>query len=230
MDGAKAVATIGLAVLSLTTGGCGYSWMSDRENNPIIKDSTSNAVFAENRRVSIFGTTASRRMVVVLEDAFAEHGKYLTTCAEPSPDVGEAFAAALTAGIRGAADVSQGTDTKIGAELAGQYAKEVTTEIAPLLYRTQGLQLYRDAQFGLCVDRLNGTITSDAEYSALKTDRFNKAVNLIQFELPITAAVQKEYYQSVKAGKAEINMQDLINLVNATKPELIVKQPASAEQ
>lgn len=104
--------------------------------------------------VDAFATTASRRMIILQH----KQGDGIQTCAEPSPDVEEAFTSALAGSFK-----SSATDGKISEELSAQLAKAVATEVAPLLYRTQGLQLYRNAINGLCIDRLNGWFARNEE-------------------------------------------------------------------
>lgn len=208
--------------------GCGMSFFSDRETNPIIQDiATSDA-----REINVYGTTASRRIVLTRENlngASSNATDSFTMCAEPPPDVAETFAAALAGGLRSGVDLTQGTDTKAGAEIAGQFARQLSTQIAPLIFRTQGLQLYRDAQFGLCVDRLNNTINND-QYMNEKNARFNRAVELIDKELPLMKEVAMEYYKSVKSGESKINVSDLKELLAAVKPEATQKPAAAAEK
>jgi len=50
--------------------------------------------------------------------------------------------------------------------------------------RTQGLQILRDTAFTLCVDYMNGWIPDSETYMRIKEARFDKAVKLIEAELP----------------------------------------------
>lgn len=103
----------------------------------------------------------------------------LVTCAEPPPDVGETFAKAFAAQVEiKAAKGISGGDTG----LSGGVDSRMATAIAPLMGRTQGLQILRDSAYTLCVDRMNGWIKDD-EYVKMKNDRFDKAMALIQLEL-----------------------------------------------
>jgi len=120
----------------------------------------------------------------------------LTFCAEPSPDVGEAFSAAVAASLNASLTTSPGAGPEASAAAAGAFARELATQISPLLYRTQGLQLYRDAQFGLCNDVMSGYIDPD-EYLKLKQERFNQAASLIALELPGIAEARKKQVEAV---------------------------------
>jgi hypothetical protein len=70
--------------------------MASRDTNPVIQDYTTPVVFSK-RSVNIFATTASRRLAVYTQEKGTNN---LVSCAEPSPDVGEAFAAAIAAGLK----------------------------------------------------------------------------------------------------------------------------------
>jgi hypothetical protein len=162
---------LGLVTVSLLLmSGCGVTMMSHRDTNPVIRDYSGNWVrnlFGADM-ISTFSTTASRRVVLLLD----EKDKMLI-CSEPSPDIGEAFASAIADGIKASAKYKGVT-----ADISNQYARAVSTQIAPLVYRTQGLQLYRDAMHGLCVDRLNGWV-SNVDYEKARAENLKAAVLLI---------------------------------------------------
>jgi hypothetical protein len=107
----------------------------------------------------------------------------IVTCAEPPPDVGETFAKALAAQLEVSAPTKLG-DVKVG----GEFAEQVATAIAPLMVRSQGLQVLRDSAYTLCIDRMNGWISSDSEYMRIKEERFKAAMKLIEMELPTLPA------------------------------------------
>ncbi len=153
-----------ITVCAIMLSGCGASLFSDRKDNPSIQDLAVTPHFWpwSKNGVNTFSTTASRRMVLV---KLGDWGDEVMTCAEPSPDVGEAFASAIADGIKIAAQ-TQG----VPVELSNQYAKSVATQITPLVYRTQGLQLYRDAIHGLCVDKMNGWVASETDEIQFKKD------------------------------------------------------------
>jgi hypothetical protein len=188
--------------------------------------------------VDVFATTASRRMVVVREGSktlVQPAGTFIETrsvesCAEPPPDVGEVFSAAVAGGLQAAASLSKGDDTRLGATLAGQFARQVATQIAPLLYRTQGLQLNRDAQYVLCIDRLSGYIRSDDEYMDLKKNRFDEAVKLIAAELPNMSAVQTAYYNAWKTDGEKVDVKTVKEILDAAKPTALpIPQPETTK-
>lgn len=170
-------------IFVISISGCS----TQREVDPLLVDDLSPSgfwsSFAFNWGVNYEGvnslsTTASRRIVILKQIPGGDIGKQVTLCSEPPPDVGEAFASAVSDAVKAA-----GSDPNSGitASLSNEYAKAAATQIAPLLYRTQGLQLYRDSIHGLCIDKMNGwydnqnqnNIKISTTYS-LKTDTKDK--------------------------------------------------------
>ncbi|MGZ6223164.1 MAG: hypothetical protein ACXWMW_10525 [Syntrophales bacterium] len=185
--------------------GCGFSTFANRDTNPVLVDDTNNANYwgkvFEKDSFSTFSTTASRRIVVVLQ---TKDGK-TNICSEPSPDVGEAFASAVANAIGIKAPIEG-----VPVDLSNQYARAVSTQIAALIYRTQGLQLYRDAMHNLCVDKLNTWITKGGEqtpgsYESLRKYYFDKSFELIKAELDNTKEIG-----TVKAGENP-NIDKVVN-------------------
>ena len=213
-----------IGALAASLSGCGLSGIASRETNPVIQDYAGNPianVFRANI-ISTFATTASRRMVIIRENKDERGMKSISTCAEPSPDVGEAFASAIADGIKIAAQ-TQG----VPIELSNQYARTVATQITPLVYRTQGLQLYRDAAHSLCIDKMNGwlksatdgaTLSNPDSYESQRKYYFDKAAALIEAELPVMQATQAAFFEHSKAGDAKVNIEDVTKILDAVKP------------
>lgn len=191
----------------ISISGCGLSALAFRDTNPVIQDHATPALLSF-RRTNVFATTASRRLAIVTEDSKGN----LLTCAEPPPDVGEAFASAIAAGLQAAGTATHTSGEKISAELATQYGRAVATQIAPLLYRTQGLQLYRDSMYKLCIDRMNGWI-DQTHYDSEKKGKFEEAMKLINAELPIMGKAIETFYTNVKAGEAKVNVDDIVKIL-----------------
>jgi|APTNR8051073442_1049403.scaffolds.fasta_scaffold08062_3 hypothetical protein len=196
--------------------GCGTSAFTDRGKNPMIQDTTTAWLkpLWEDQSVDVFATTASRRTILVKEN---DHDNILEACAEPPPDVAESFSEAIAAGFKAAVAVEQGTDTKIGGSLAGQYARELATQVAPLLYRTQGLQVLRDSQYTLCVDRMSGYINEE-DYIQKKDNRFKQALLLIALELPVMKEAQKAFFEHWKTSTDKATADEAIKLMQAIDP------------
>ncbi len=175
VNGCVAAAVLG-SVLVLT--GCGTTALSSRNANPVIQDFN----FRWWSDASTLATTASRRLALMFYRKDANGQEIVQSCAEPPPDVGETFAKALAAQIELGAE-------KGGAEahIQASVATRVATAIAPLMARTQGLQLMRDSSFALCIDYMNGWIKDAEAYERVKHERFNQAVRLIELEIPILA-------------------------------------------
>lgn len=215
-----------IVALAGSSSGCGLSWIASRETNPVIQDYAGNPIANMFRAniISTFATTASRRMVIIRENKDEQGVKSISTCAEPSPDVGEAFASAIADGIKIAAQ-TQG----LPIELSNQYARTVATQITPLVYRTQGLQLYRDAIHGLCIDKMNEWVKSAAtdpgirasdenSYEYQRKYYFDKAVTLITSELPVMQTTQAAFFEHSKAGEAKVDVGDVTKILDAVKP------------
>lgn len=144
-----------ITACAIMLSGCGASLFSDRKDNPAIQDLAVTPHFWpwSKNGVNTFSTTASRRMVLVNSN---DWGDKITTCAEPPPDVGETFVSAMSDALKVAATEPK---TGINGSLANDYAKTVATQITPLLYRTQTLQIYRDAVHSHCIDRMNNWVS-----------------------------------------------------------------------
>ncbi|MEI6054399.1 MAG: hypothetical protein WCQ49_03510 [Candidatus Saccharibacteria bacterium] len=156
-----------LLVIPFFLSGCGVSYFSHRETNPSIEGLITNPniirwPWQDSNTVFSNSTTASRRIALVNIKQTGWTKEEMTTCAEPSPDVGEAFATAISDALKLAV-----TEPKSGINgtLSNDYARTAMTQITPLLYRTQSLQLYRDAIHYHCIDRMNGW------YEQPKTDK-----------------------------------------------------------
>jgi hypothetical protein len=208
-----------MTLLLTSFNGCGTSYWANRETNPSIQDRvySSNILksLSTSRSVNTFATTASRRVVIVSEDdTNSKHP--VVTCSEPPPDVGEAFASAIADGFRIAeSDPHSG----VTGDLSNQYARAVATQIAPLVYRTQGLQIYRDGLHGLCIDKMNGWLDgagAEATYLAQKQYLMNAAIELIKLELPIMEKAQEAFYQNVKAGIGMDSIQKIADVIKSS--------------
>ncbi len=79
-------------LLCLST--CGTSLMSSRETNPVIQGMLYDALIPG--AVEYLAPTASRRLVLYMKKPDGT----IMCCAEPPPDVGEAFAATVAGGAQ----------------------------------------------------------------------------------------------------------------------------------
>ena len=179
-----------IVILSILLNGCGLTSFTNRETNPAIQDYILPNVFSglfDQDTADIFATKASHRLVI----------SKMESCAEPSPDVGETFISSITNDFK----VSVKADgSPINGELANDYAKEIATQIAPLLYRTQGLQLYRDERYSLCIDYMNGRIDKK-RYDELITNLLDKAIPLIEHQLPALTENQQNFFKERESQK-----------------------------
>jgi hypothetical protein len=217
----KPICLLTVTILAtITLSGCGFSWLSPRETDPVIQDYTVPA-FIFSRSTNVFATTASRRLVIVTEEDIDDPKKpgkkknVFLTCAEPSPDVGETFASAISSGLKGAATVTEGAGPKVTGELAAEYARAVATQIAPLLYRSQGIQLYRDSIYKLCIDRMNDWIGSE-DYKAMSNYRFDKAMEVIKEELKFIPRTTDAFSLNMKGCDAKC-LEEITKVLKAQK-------------
>lgn len=117
-------------------------------------------------------------LVNVKEDGWVN--QIMTTCAEPSPDVGEAFASAVSDALKLAVTEPK---TGINGTLSNDYARAAMSQITPLIYRTQSLQIYRDAIHSHCIDRMNGWYKNkngeplNSQFVEVKLDQVSQEVN-----------------------------------------------------
>ncbi len=176
-----------LGIFSMT--GCGSTLLSPRSENPVIQDY--NSSFLGTSHSSVYATTASRRLAIMNTKG--------EVCAEPSPDVGEAISSSIANELKAALSIKHPSGSEGSGELQDNYRRAIATQIAPLLYRTQGLQYYRDSLYTLCIAKMNGTITQN-EYVIKLKEYSDTASQLIGSELPRMEEIAKTYYQNVKVG------------------------------
>lgn len=161
----RAVLLAPLASLMLV--GCGVAAFTEPKTNPVIEDRVSGAV-------ATLATTAERRIVMI--PLIGENkGKF---CAEPSPDAVESLAASF----KGALEIGAKVENQGEGKLKGEIARAISTSVAALTKRTQGLQLYRDGVFALCQSRMNGFMSNKEYRIALRFLR-DAAVKLIDKEI-----------------------------------------------
>lgn len=162
----KALKPLLLATAGLLLEGC-VLWDFPPSADPVIENSIGKkGDDGKSHKVGTIATVAQRRLAIVKYD----DGKF---CAEPPPDavdnVSSAIAAAASLGAKG---------TQAEAELANNFASNAVE----LGYRSQGLQLYRDAMFALCNEHVNGAI-SNGDLRAMHTEILTVANKLIDKEL-----------------------------------------------
>jgi hypothetical protein len=138
------------------------------------------------RRFGILSTAATRRSVVVQIPNDKSQPSLL--CTEPPPDAVEAYANAFSAAV----SASQPSQSAASLELARSFA----TSAAPMLYRTQGLQMLRDSQYHLCNMYLNGVI-DPADYQRMFQQVVAESASLIRAEMPAVQAAATRSSSSV---------------------------------
>ena len=155
-------------ILFLILGGC-----ANNPSNPVIKDQIMN--------VGTLATDASRRVVLVTTTYDKDKLMISTFCAEPSPDVSIGVLSTLQTAVEGAVKINP-TSPDIAAKV--DIDKSIQTAMQGLFTRTQGVQLFRDGLFNLCIDYVNGAMTPD-DYKLRYDALLDKASELIKLELTL---------------------------------------------
>ena len=164
-----------LAALPLTVSltSCGYTELTRRETNPVIGDPI-RGQFWHNPRFAAVSTTAGRRTIFV---RYASDNLPEFVCAEPPPDALDAFASAAATAVR-----ASGRSSPVPADVQAQFSRAFATGTAPMLYRSQGLQFYRDSLSSYCTMAMKGHVNND-QYFRLVGELRKQAVELIKAEM-----------------------------------------------
>ncbi|MCB9958485.1 MAG: hypothetical protein H6843_07790 [Rhodospirillaceae bacterium] len=167
-----------LLCTALALSGCGYSMFTSRETNPIVEDYLGGFISGQER-VGFMGTTATHRLVTVrLNTGPTGVGRTGMLCPEPPPDVAQAVASSFAAALSGSVTQPEG----LTAEAQGAIARSFATAVMPLLQRSQGLELYRDGMYYLCIAHMN-EIIDEEEFEAMANDLLGRVVPLIAAEI-----------------------------------------------
>lgn len=165
---------------ALVLGGC-----ASPIEKPIIEDHTHGggglfSSFHERPKVTVFSTTAARREVLI---GFPKGEARARICAEAPPDTADALTSSLA--------VAAQLKAKKGADAEGEamldLSRSISNSVNALSTRSQGIQLFRDGAFHLCLAWQNGLIadgTFKSEYEAL----LEKSFLLISAEIPLLDA------------------------------------------
>ncbi len=196
------------------------SYFNKREpQSPIIPDNS--------RGVTTFAIIPSRRLVILKPTPTTEQEKMAfgenkiddiffpkQICGEPPPDVSDNIATAISEALSAKGNVAE----KGSLEFASNFAKSLSTTAVLLFKRTQGLQLYRDGMYNLCLAVMNGQIGNRAEYDAAAKSLLAEAVKLIEKEIPY-----------MQATAAEVSAQNAAtSATEAKKAAVDAKQSADA--
>ncbi len=182
------VKLVTLIAISVLITGCGDSYFSTRQTNPLLTD-YQGILSPWTQSISTLSPDASRRITIMrLSNADEDYtdrrwraGEY---CAEPPPDAmvntASQFAQALAAKIKIPDPKTAGT----AAEGSGQeqFMQQIASVMSPLLRRSQGLQWARDNLSFVCNAHLNRAITRD-EYLKKVTYIMEESKGLIEKEM-----------------------------------------------
>jgi hypothetical protein len=176
-----------LVIMLISVSGCGTSFFSTRQTNPVVAEYL--GVWPFPGAVGVLSPDASRRITIIrMDDADKDYsdkkwqiGEF---CAEPPPDAmvntASQFAQALAAKIK----VPDPQGGGVAAEGSGQeqFVQQIASAMSPLLRRSQGLQWARDNLSFVCNAHLNRVI-SKADYLLLVKDIIERSDKLISAEM-----------------------------------------------
>ncbi|WP_293368831.1 hypothetical protein [Nevskia sp.] len=173
------------AAIGLLLTGCAV--FTPPIEKPIIEDKSHAS--GKGAKVAVFSTTAARRSVLVQFPKGAVAGK---VCAEAPPDTADALISSLTfaAGLKAKSAQAEG-------EAKAELNRQLATTVNALLDRSQGLQLFRDGAFHLCLAWQNGIIDG-ATYVSQYVVLLDKTSALIGEEIKLKGSRTTE-----KAAKAD---------------------------
>jgi hypothetical protein len=172
------VGLLGAVVVGLT--GCGLGLFAEPKTNPVIEDKVGHT---GSWPVGTLAMTAERRVVLVgiNPDNKETFGRF---CSEPPPDAAENISSSLALAVQAAVKTPE-------AEGSGrlELAKQLATTVQSLFHRSQGLQLYRDGLYNLCMAWVNGVVKDEKDFTTRADALLKSAQTLITQELDKTNGV-----------------------------------------
>jgi len=170
---------------------------SERASNPVIHNRAGWNPFGDS--TDLYSTKAGHRIFFIQQQK--RGGEEIAfTCAEPSPDAAEAVATAMSDAF---IFRIQNPNKSIDIETQNQYTHSLNTQLAPLVNRTQGLQLYRNAVSDLCIDYMNG-LYADPNTTYFEYDEKGKAIQ-ISYVNKYLNEKRHRFDEAVKLIKDEIS-------------------------
>lgn len=190
--------------------------------NPVIEDGVTvytryyeNDQWVEQEsRIGVLATTAQRRVVLVNPEG--------DMCAEPSPDAVDDLISSVT-GTFNLSGEGTAAEKEAAIQAAAEFASNVATSAQFLIERSQGVQLFRDGSFALCILHANGNIGEDT-YAQELTDLREDAVSLIEIELPILAERRSKHLNDAQLKKDFDKRVDELKKLQEVKP-LMLPEP-----
>lgn len=143
--------SISLVAVTVLVSACGSSLIASRGSNPVIQDQ-----FGIGKDIGIIATTVDRRAITfrdVPEEHVAEAGISVEFCPEPPPDAGTDSINKTLAEL--SANLPEGP------EGAAKFESLLETTTQLLFARSQGVQLFRDGMYNLCILHMNRVINED---------------------------------------------------------------------
>lgn len=184
MNARLAIRLGAVVATAISLSGCGWGLFTSREFDPVIEDYLQIGA-TKTSGLGSLSTTASRCTVIMRMKDTPTRTQGIV-CAELAPDVGEAFVRtyAIELAQRGGHDTASSGDNAAKGRLSNSAGLSSAggTTIAPLLYRSQGLQFFRDGMYALCQDLMNGVVDK-AQYSARRRELVNTAKEIMLAEI-----------------------------------------------
>ncbi len=183
-----------LCILIIFITSCS-SLNKSKPENPIIPDNS--------RGLTTFAINPSRRLVIVkpvpppiehqdIKEKGLSAGRFdifldKKICGEPPPDVSDNIASELSLALSANGEFAD----KGSAGFASELARTLNTTAVLLFKRTQGLQLFRDGMYHLCLAKMNDFV-NEVYYQELARTLLEQSVRLISEEIPLIKAAQDE--------------------------------------
>jgi hypothetical protein len=196
-------------LLAFMLSGCGMTYFQDRSENPVVFDPIGSSGFlGAPRSFAAISAQAGRSTILVNIDK--ESPLFGTFCAAPPPDAAENLATYFA--LRAKAAVTDQTSLLEG---SGSLAFEdsFARSLAPLVRRSQGLELFKYGMFYYCQDYMNGKITG-RELEDLRSKLLIAATTAISQEV-----TNDKWFGFPPAYKAPQLQSNIFNCVPDTETE-----------
>ena len=178
-------------VLLTLASGCATIFTPPQEQ-PVLSNEYTSKSDSNEIKLIMSHSTATRR--VIIADLYSG-----SICVEPPPESANSISASLATVLK--------ADIPDKATLAAEISKSSSQRINQLYRRTQAVQLYRDAVFSLCQEKVNGFVDANniedeeerkaakkqlqAEYKERLSSLLDKSINLLTTEIPLFYETEK---------------------------------------
>ena len=194
------LSVLAVSVISIFFG-CSSPFRSIEDNPSILIP-----IFDDSKNMhSLLALTAERRMVLIKNKAGAELN--YVYCSEAPPDSTMSLSEAISASLKANYNTS--------VSVQGEFAKSMASYANQLFYRSQGVQLYRDGSYALCLAFMNGAINK-VDYEKYLSDLLAKSSALITTEIPYLAEIKKASNPSAFSSMSSAGKKPPLQMQNST--------------